>query len=161
MPSSRSAASLVYALEAADSNHSYVGVTNNFARRLREHNGVVKGRGARYTRRSSEWRPVFRVTGLPTRRQALQLEKLMHSRRSLRLPTMTKERNPFGATAAARRAWQLYLALKRERFSQRRTMPTRALKLRIEWGRLDFYKIASKRLRDWGPGTVTHVHHRR
>lgn len=55
-------ATLVYALQETGANHSYVGATNNFTRRLGEHNGVVKNRGARYTR-GKLWTPIFLVKG--------------------------------------------------------------------------------------------------
>jgi predicted GIY-YIG superfamily endonuclease len=155
---------LLYAIHAADNGNSYVGVTNNFERRLREHNGIVKGRGARYTRRKKvnprkpNWSPIFKVTGLPSRRQALQFEKLFHrgfrGRRLVKLPR--KPRNPFGSDTAARRAWYLYWALQKERFSKQETVATKRLRLVIEWSRADFYATA-KRLSDWGPASVRHV----
>ena len=157
---------LLYALQENKGSHSYVGVTNNFERRLREHNGLAgKKRGARYTRRAQpakpgkpNWSPIFRVTGLPTRRQALQFEKLFHrgfrGRRLIMVPS--KERNPFGSSAAARRAWHLYWALKKERFSRQQTVLTKHLSLKVEWLRKDFYKVARK-LTEWGPGSVQHV----
>lgn len=156
--------SLVYALQATDSDRSYVGCTNNFARRLREHNGELKGRGARYTRREQvdpakpNWSCIFRVTGFPARRQALQFEKLFHrgykGRRLISVPA--KPRNPFGSTAAARRAWHLYWALQKDRFSQQKTIATKRLTLQVEWVRPDFYAVATK-LADWGPATVEHI----
>ncbi len=155
---------MVYALHAADSNYSYVGATNNFARRLREHNGIVKNRGARYTRRKvvdvaqPNWSPIFKVKGFPVRRQALQFEKLFHKgfrgKRFITVPTSPV--NPFGTSSPARRAWHLYWALKKERFSQRKTILTRQLELVVEWSRSDFYAIAT-RLSDWGPATVQHI----
>jgi predicted GIY-YIG superfamily endonuclease len=152
---------LVYALQAADANHSYVGATNNFTRRLREHNGEVKGRGALYTRRVKvgNWSPIFKVSGFPARRQALQFEKLFHRgfkrRRLLKVPA--KPRNPFGTSSEARRAWHLYHALKKERFSQQETVLTKDLSLKVEWSRKDLYKIATRKLPEWGPATVEHV----
>jgi len=151
---------LVYALQAADCNCSYVGATNNFTRRLGEHNGLVgKNRGAKYTRRSASWSPIFTVKGFPTRRQALQFEKLFHKgfrgRRLVKPPAKTV--NPFGRCTAARRAWVLYWALKKERFSQKETIPTKDLNLVVEWSRRDFYKVARRELTDWSPATVKHV----
>jgi predicted GIY-YIG superfamily endonuclease len=152
---------LLYALESRDCKRSYVGVTNDFARRLRQHNGELKG-GARYTRRSAagpHWRPVFKVRGLPSRRQALQLEKLFHCgfghRRLLKIPRGSTK-NPFGGSAAGRRAWALVWALRRERFSQQETVLTRDLTLEVAWSRADFHAIA-RALDDWGPGTITHT----
>ena len=42
-----------YVLISLDKKHTYIGATNNIDRRLRQHNGIIKG-GAKYTR---NWRP--------------------------------------------------------------------------------------------------------
>ena len=42
-----------YVLISIDKRHTYIGATNNIDRRLRQHNGKIKG-GAKYTR---NWRP--------------------------------------------------------------------------------------------------------
>lgn len=59
---------------------TYVGITNNFARRLRQHNGEIKG-GARYTRRYRPWRPFIQVTGFRSKREVLQFEWAMKHKR--------------------------------------------------------------------------------
>lgn len=73
---------LVYCIQSSRSpGRTYVGCTNNFKRRLRQHNGEITG-GARSTRseKMRPWRPVFHVTGL-NKREALQLEwALKHKR---------------------------------------------------------------------------------
>lgn len=71
---------LVYCIRAhATSNKTYVGCTNNWKRRLRQHRGIIKG-GARFTRGCATWMPIFHVCGL-TKREALQLEFSMKHRR--------------------------------------------------------------------------------
>jgi len=56
---------------------SYVGVTNNIARRLLQHNGDICG-GARYTKGSQPWR-VHAMFQLTSRHDALSLEwKVKH-----------------------------------------------------------------------------------
>ncbi len=52
----------VYLLESSNGNF-YCGITNNLFRRLREHNGVLKG-GAKYTRQG---RPFILRACLPCR----------------------------------------------------------------------------------------------
>lgn len=71
---------LVYCIRASlASQRTYVGCTNNWKRRIRQHRGVIKG-GARFTRGTSTWTPIFHVTGL-TKREALQLEWALKHRR--------------------------------------------------------------------------------
>ena len=54
-------------------NLRYVGMTNNFARRIRQHNQYLKG-GARYTRRCQGWYPVCIIDGFRNKREAMQCE---------------------------------------------------------------------------------------
>ena len=56
-----------------------MGVTVNLARRLRQHNGEIKG-GAKATRGRGPWKIVGTVENLPTKRAALQLEWAMRGR---------------------------------------------------------------------------------
>lgn len=61
---------------------TYVGITNNFTRRIRQHNGEITG-GARYTHAYRPWAPLFRVHGFKTKRDVLRFEWAMkHRRRS-------------------------------------------------------------------------------
>ena len=49
---------VVYLLVNTDNNRTYVGITNNSTRRLRQHNSEIKG-GARYTtsqKGNGEWK---------------------------------------------------------------------------------------------------------
>lgn len=55
-------------------NLSYVGSTNNFSRRLRQHNGLLSG-GAKYTASApGPWLPAAIVWGLPDKSSALKVE---------------------------------------------------------------------------------------
>ena len=63
---------LVYILKS--DNLSYVGMTNDFFRRWRQHNGEIKG-GAKYTTgRGPGWRHICIVSGFHDKIQALQFE---------------------------------------------------------------------------------------
>ncbi len=64
---------LVYIIQSTSSARTYVGCTNNFARRIRQHNGEITG-GAKYTRGNS-WAPVVTIEGFADdQRHALQFE---------------------------------------------------------------------------------------
>lgn len=70
----------VYCLQSmVNLRKTYIGCTNNFERRLRQHNGEISG-GARATRAHRPWKHLFCITGL-TRTQALQLEWAIKHRR--------------------------------------------------------------------------------
>eukprot|EP00123_Amoebidium_parasiticum_P021873 comp7536_c0_seq1/m.3194 comp7536_c0_seq1/g.3194 ORF comp7536_c0_seq1/g.3194 comp7536_c0_seq1/m.3194 type:complete len:279 (-) comp7536_c0_seq1:342-1178(-) len=63
-----------YILREVTGKATYVGATVNFTRRLRQHNGDIRG-GARYTRRhKGNWEGVCYVGGFRNQREALQFE---------------------------------------------------------------------------------------
>ena len=54
-------------------NYTYNGCTNNFKRRIRQHNGEIKG-GAKCTSRRGPWTPYCIITGFKDKIEALQTE---------------------------------------------------------------------------------------
>jgi len=62
---------LVYILKS--DNLSYVGMTNDFFKRFRQHNGDLKG-GARYTKKKDSWYPVLIIDGFTDMKSAMQCE---------------------------------------------------------------------------------------
>jgi predicted GIY-YIG superfamily endonuclease len=62
----------VYLLESLDGKRTYVGMTNNLDRRLRQHNHELVG-GAVATA-GRDWRRLASVRGFPDQRAALQFE---------------------------------------------------------------------------------------
>lgn len=62
---------LVYLLRCE--NYSYVGMTNDIFKRLRQHNGELTG-GARYTSRRKGWYPVLIIDGFQDMKSAMQCE---------------------------------------------------------------------------------------
>jgi predicted GIY-YIG superfamily endonuclease len=69
---------LVYILKSH--NCSYVGMTNNFERRWKQHNGILQG-GAKYTKRYNDWTPICIIDGFQTMKEAMQCEwRLKRSR---------------------------------------------------------------------------------
>lgn len=65
----------VYLLCTLSGKCTYIGATVNVHRRLRQHNGEIKG-GAKYTTRKGpdQWRRVAYVSGFPTWNDALKFE---------------------------------------------------------------------------------------
>ena len=71
---------LVYILKC--NNLTYIGMTNNFYRRWRQHIGDLKG-GAKYTtRKGKDWYPICIIDGFETMAEAMQCEwRLKHNRK--------------------------------------------------------------------------------
>ena len=62
---------LVYIIKS--DKFSYVGMTNDFFRRFRQHNKEIKG-GAKYTSKRTYWYPVCIIDGFETMVEAMQCE---------------------------------------------------------------------------------------
>ena len=63
---------LVYLLKC--NNCTYIGMTNDFFRRWRQHIGDLKG-GAKYTtRKGKDWYPILIIDGFKTMKEAMQCE---------------------------------------------------------------------------------------
>ena len=73
---------IVYLLKNTCNNRTYLGITNNSKRRLRQHNGELKG-GARYTRSfkgTGEWKYHLKINNL-TKCEALSIERTAKNKR--------------------------------------------------------------------------------
>lgn len=63
---------LVYILKS--DKYSYIGMTNDFFRRWKQHNRILKG-GARYTTSKNDyWEPICIIDGFKTKCEAMQCE---------------------------------------------------------------------------------------
>jgi predicted GIY-YIG superfamily endonuclease len=62
-----------YLLKSTVCNRTYIGATNNFKKRIRQHNGEIKG-GAKYTHSNRPWKPVCIVYGFKDNSHALCFE---------------------------------------------------------------------------------------
>ena len=65
-----------YIIESLVTNRTYVGITNNLKRRLRQHQGDLTG-GAKYTRVGRPWVLRAFVSGFKSHRQVLQFEWML------------------------------------------------------------------------------------
>jgi structure-specific endonuclease subunit SLX1 len=108
----------LYVLAARGANRTYVGVTTDVARRLRQHNGELAG-GARATR-GRAWDLLATVFGFQSGREARQLEWRLHRRR-------WRDR---GADRPAARLRDLERALAMERWT-RAARPVADMDLRL------------------------------
>lgn len=63
-----------YCIQTVEETRTYVGATNCFSRRIRQHNAEISG-GARSTKGWS-WKPIILVRGFPTRHDLLRFEWL-------------------------------------------------------------------------------------
>ena len=73
---------LVYLLKNTKNNRTYLGITNNSLRRLRQHNGELKG-GAKYThsfKGEGQWEYCYKIENL-TKRDALSIERTAKNKR--------------------------------------------------------------------------------
>ena len=99
----------LYMLTNPTQTRTYVGITVHFPRRLRQHNGELKG-GANATRGRGPWRPVFRIEGLP-KTFAYQLEWAVHR--------LGRRRRPKGLSPVAKRFYQVFrVVLSREKVTK-------------------------------------------
>lgn len=74
---------LVYLLTNSQSNRTYLGITNNPERRIRQHNGEIKG-GAKYThsfRGEGIWDYKLQITNL-SKSEALSIERTIKNKRN-------------------------------------------------------------------------------
>ena len=62
---------VVYILKSH--NCSYIGMTNDFFRRWKQHNGILQG-GATYTKKYNDWLPICIIDGFETKQEAMQCE---------------------------------------------------------------------------------------
>ena len=67
----------VYLIKSETKNRTYVGMTKNMEKRIRQHNGEIKG-GAKYTQYGRPWIVILQVRGFPDKSSALQCEWKNH-----------------------------------------------------------------------------------
>ncbi len=98
---------LCYVLCSPSSNRTYVGITNNLHRRLRQHNGEILG-GAKATRGKGPWNVAMTIHGFQDKVQVMQFEWAVKHSRSKK-----------GRTGAERRLSQIVDVTNRERWTSK------------------------------------------
>tara|TARA_B100001057_G_C22148608_1_gene681109 strand:- start:158 stop:526 length:369 start_codon:yes stop_codon:yes gene_type:complete len=74
---------IVYLLTNTQNNRTYLGITNNSERRIRQHNGDIKG-GAKYThsfKGNGYWNYKLHITNL-SKSEALSIERTIKNKRN-------------------------------------------------------------------------------
>ena len=64
---------ICYLLKSEICNRTYIGITNNIKKRIRQHNGEICG-GAKYTKSNRPWKVVLTVSGFTSKNQVLSFE---------------------------------------------------------------------------------------
>ena len=67
----------VYLIKSLSKNRTYIGYTTDINKRIRQHNGEIKG-GAKYTSAGRPWIIILVITGFPAKSAALQYEWKNH-----------------------------------------------------------------------------------
>jgi predicted GIY-YIG superfamily endonuclease len=65
---------LCYCIQNDHENKTYIGITNHFQRRIKQHNGELSG-GAKYTR-GDHWKPIIITTNFRSKCEVLRFEYL-------------------------------------------------------------------------------------
>ena len=100
--------------------YTYVGVSNNVEKRLRAHNGEIKG-GAKYTTsKGCGWKHICIIRGFPTKIESLQFEWAL------------KNVPPKKAGGIKNRIKKLEILLNKERWTSKAPL-SETMPLTIEW----------------------------
>jgi len=100
--------------------YTYVGVSNNAAKRLRAHNGEIKG-GAKYTTsKGSGWKHICIISGFPTKIESMQFEWAL------------KHVSPRNAGGISNRIKKLFILCNKEQWTSNSPL-AETMPLTIEW----------------------------
>ena len=130
-------ATFVYCLATPDWTRSYVGVTSNVRRRLRQHRGEIEG-GAEATRKipcRADWQLVCELRGFASRQHARQWEARWHRGGVPRFKALAK-------TAVPLKRRLLHLAKTRALLRVNDTAPTTdEYPIALQWAEEEYYEL--------------------
>jgi len=141
---------LCYAIKHNHSNRVYTGQTNCWKRRIRQHNGELKG-GARYTKSvNGGWSSLFHVCGFTEIRHVLQFEiamKKRHVPRSFLRPGGGKKRKRARTRGPVGRIRQLEYILSLGKLNAERTHA--GLRVTCHMRRTQYLKMSGMTAREF------------
>ena len=99
----------------APRGRTYVGITNDLTRRLRQHNGELVG-GARATRTGRPWECLLTVEGFGTQQQSLQFEWMW---KHMATPKQQQQQQQYPRYGPKARLSKLHSLLQKERWTEK------------------------------------------
>jgi predicted GIY-YIG superfamily endonuclease len=97
--------------------NTYVGITNNFTKRLKQHNHIIKG-GAKATQKYNDWELIFYISGFNNKNEVLSFEWHMHHPNGKRKKD-NSSKNYYGVLGRVRAVCEV---LNLEKFSNNREL---------------------------------------
>jgi predicted GIY-YIG superfamily endonuclease len=132
---------LCYIITSNDSSKTYVGITNNLERRLRQHNGEIVG-GAKYTKLGRPWRISALVTGFKDHQQVLQFEwALKYMTKNTKRYKITENKYRKYLTPTQVRGKALVKLVTKDKWTSN-SLPSNQINLNIKW--LNQYMIPDR-----------------
>lgn len=113
----------LYCITQSNRMRTYVGITVNLDRRLRQHNGLIKG-GAKATM-GGNWQLLYTIAGFPNKKTIMQWEWRLHR----------KPKRRTASCACCRRLHALKQARAMERVSSK-AIANKDLRLRVYYHRM-------------------------
>ena len=100
--------------------NTYVGITNDFTHRLKQHNGIIKG-GAKATKKFEDWVLGYYISGFDTKNSVLSFEWHMHHPNGKRKKDSTSK-NYYGVCGRIRALCEVLVHDKFEHLSEKLKM---------------------------------------
>jgi predicted GIY-YIG superfamily endonuclease len=121
-----------YIITSNDSSKTYVGITNNIERRIRQHNGELVG-GAKYTKIGRPWKISALITGFDDHQQVLQFEwALKYMTKKTKRYKICENKYKKFYTPTQVRGKALVKLVNKEKWTSN-SLPANMIQLKINW----------------------------